>query len=70
MSSKYQYSKLSDVDKEGDNINFYGVIVDATLPYKTQSKYVCTLKVIDPTLYLTEKDKDCKSCASVIIYAK
>lgn len=35
MSNKYVYSKLSEIEKEGDeNYNFYGCIVDATSPYK------------------------------------
>ena len=58
-TSKYSYSKLSEIEKEGDEqYNFYGCIVDATLPYKTQNgqKIICMLKVIDPTLYLKEDD--------------
>jgi hypothetical protein len=35
-----------------EQFNFYGVIIDASYPYKTnQGKYICTAKVIDPTLY-------------------
>ena len=30
----------------------YGVVIDATLPYIKNNKYVCTLKIIDHTLNL------------------
>ena len=73
MSSKYQYSKLSDIDKEGDEYyNFYGCIIDATSPYKIQNgqKIISMLKVIDPTLYMKEDDPDSKNCAVVMLYGK
>jgi Telomeric single stranded DNA binding POT1/CDC13 len=34
-----------------DWVQFYGVIIDATFPYKvSENKYMCNLKVIDPSL--------------------
>jgi hypothetical protein len=71
MTSKYIYTKLSEAEPDSnESYNLYAVIVDATLPYKTNSRHVCSLKVMDPTLYLSEDDKDTKSCANVVIYAK
>lgn len=33
-------------------IIFYAVVIDATFPYKTNvSKYVCSLKIVDPILF-------------------
>jgi len=73
MTTKYQYTKLADASEvDQEQYNLYAVIVDATLPYKTNThnKFICSLKVMDPTLYLSADDADSKSCASVIIYAK
>ena len=47
--------------------NFYGVIIDATYPYKSQSKYLCGLRVVDPTAHITDSKED---FATVQIYAK
>lgn len=31
----------------------YGVIIDATFPYKTNNeRYICSLKIVDPSLYV------------------
>jgi len=35
-------------------MNFYAVILDAGFPYKGQNHHICTLKVIDPSLYPLE----------------
>lgn len=44
--------------------HFYGVIVDATFPYKVnQERFICSLKVVDPTLFKQGQ------YASVVIYA-
>lgn len=34
-----------------EQINFYGIIIDAGHPYKSQNKFICTIKVIDKTLH-------------------
>ena len=71
MSSKYTYTRLGDAQPDtGEHYNFYATVVDATLPYKGKSKYVCSVKAMDPTIYLESKDEDCKSCVSIVIYAK
>ena len=47
-------------------MNFYGVITDATFPYKINSnRFICSIKVIDPTL----NPKNKQDWAQVIIYA-
>ena len=68
-SNKYDYQELNKVLlSSSEACHFYGVIVDATFPYKVHAdRFICTLKVIDPTLY----PKGGKSeCAQVVIYAK
>ncbi len=38
-----------------DLVQFFGVVIDATFPYKIgDNKYQCNLKVIDPTLNVTD----------------
>ena len=45
---KMHYTKLSDaVPNTEDQVNFYGVIIDAGHPYKGQNKYISTIKVVD-----------------------
>ena len=66
---KYDYvelgkASLSSVDAQ----NVYGVIIDATFPYKVnKSLYVCSLKIVDPSLNTGSKGAD---YASVVMYAK
>jgi Telomeric single stranded DNA binding POT1/CDC13 len=53
--------------------NFYGVVIDATFPYKTnQERYICSLKIVDPSLYLkTQKGTgDASDYATLVLYAK
>lgn len=66
-SLKYEYVELNKASlSRADPCNFYGVIIDATFPYKINSnRFICSLKVIDPTL--NPKNKD--GWAQVIIYA-
>lgn len=68
-SNKYEYVELSKTPlASSDQSNhFYGVIIDATFPYKVkQDRYICVLKVIDPTLNPKTKG----DWAQVVIYAK
>lgn len=68
-STRYTYldlAKTSVLSQDPDH-HFYGVIVDATFPYKVSSdKFICSIKVVDPTL----NSRDKAEYASVIIYAK
>jgi hypothetical protein len=57
-------ASLSSVETQ----NAYGVIIDATFPYKTNSKlYVCSLKIVDPSLNTASKSAE---YATVTMYAK
>jgi Telomeric single stranded DNA binding POT1/CDC13 len=53
--------------------NFYGVVIDATFPYKTnQERYICSLKIVDPSLYLKSQKGtgDASDYATLVLYAK
>ncbi|MFN7881207.1 MAG: hypothetical protein ACK5NI_01860, partial [bacterium] len=65
---KYEYVEISKASlTSAEPCNFYGVIIDATFPYKRENKFICSLKVIDPTLN-PKINKDA-GYASVVIYA-
>lgn len=52
----------------GEPQHIFGVIIDATFPYKTnQERYICSLKIVDPTLYNKGKDNE---YATLVLYAK
>jgi hypothetical protein len=48
------------MDEENeDYVNFYGVIIDACFPYKVDDgRYMCHMKVVDPTLNIKGKNED------------
>ena len=56
---RYEYvelgkASLSSVEAQ----NVYGVVIDATFPYKVNSKlYVCSLKIVDPSLNTSGKGR-------------
>lgn len=62
---RYQYSELGKAHvTSSDPHHVYGVIVDASFPYKSnQSMYVCSLKVVDPSLHGSKNEY-----ATVVIY--
>jgi hypothetical protein len=64
-SSKYEYVELNKASlTSSEPCHFYGVIIDATFPYKVNSdRFICSLKVVDPTLHKND------SYATVVIYA-
>ena len=66
---RYEYTELSKGNfSSTDYSHAYGVIVDATFPYKSsQSLYVCSLKIADASLNQNTKGA---SWANVVIYAK
>ena len=66
---KYDYVELGKASLSSvDTHNAYGVIVDATFPYKVnQSLYVCSLKIADSSLNCATKGGD---YATVTMYAK
>ena len=65
------YNNLEEAEVDVDQVNFYGVIIDASYPYKSPNKFICTLKVIDASMHSLgcEPQKNTRF-ATVIIYAK
>ena len=56
-----------------DPQHFYGVIIDATFPYKTKNgRYVCSLKVVDPSLHIknSKGTGDASDFATVVLFSK
>lgn len=69
-ASRYEYTELgkASLSQGSANHNVYGVIIDATFPYKTtKDLYVLSLKVVDQSLNTGSKGGD---YANVTIYAK
>jgi hypothetical protein len=66
---KYDYVELGKASLSSvETQNAYGVIIDATFPYKANSKlYVCSLKIVDNSLNTASKGAD---YATVTMYAK
>ena len=49
------------------------MIIDATFPYKTnQDRYICSLKIVDPSLYIKSQKGagDASDFATLVLYAK
>jgi len=72
---RYNYTELAKVKlSEDERINFYGVIIDATFPYKVadgagDSKYIVSLKVIDPSLHSKGGKPSDNDYATVVLFA-
>ena len=72
MSKKdtYKYTTLAAADeKSTDPYHFYGVIVDASFPYKSENRYLMTCKVVDQSLVKKGKVSQ-KDWVNVVFYAK
>jgi len=69
---KYEYTELAKVSlTASDSHNVYGIIIDATFPHKVSAdKYVCSLKIVDPTLHSKGGKPTDNDYATVVIYAK
>ena len=69
---KYEYTELAKVSlTASDSHNVYGIIIDSTFPHKVSAdKYVCSLKIIDPTLHSKGGKPTDNDYATVVIYAK
>jgi hypothetical protein len=69
---KYEYTELAKVSlTASDAHNVYGIIIDATFPHKVSAdKYVCSLKIVDPTLHSKGGKPTDNDYATVVIYAK
>ena len=66
---RYEYTELAKASLTStDYSHVYGVIVDATFPYKVnQSLYVCSLKIVDSSLSASGKGDN---FATAVIYSK
>jgi hypothetical protein len=56
-----------------DPQHLYGVIIDATFPYKTNNeRYICSLKIVDQSLYVKSQkgSGDSSDYATLVLYAK
>ncbi len=56
-----------------DPQHIYGVIIDATFPYKTnQDRYICSIKIVDSSLYVKSQkgSGDASDFATLVLYAK
>lgn len=71
--AKYNYSELAKISLTStDKHHVYGVIIDATFPYKVnKTQYVCSLKVVDQSLHVTGQKgtSSASDYATVVIYA-
>merc|ERR1712086_25549 len=66
--SRYNYSLLNNVSvTTTDRSHVYGVVVDATFPYKvSKDRFVCSLKIVDGSLNGSGKKND---WANLVIFA-
>ena len=69
-----KYHKLDFEGDECDQVNVYGVVVDASYPSNTKDKWICSLKVVDASLHTTD-DEDLErqknfDHAIIVVYAK
>ena len=69
---KYEYTELAKVSLTAStDHNVYGIIIDATFPHKVSAdKYVCSLKIVDPSLHSKGGKTTDNDFATVVIYAK
>ena len=67
---KYEYTELNKVSLTStDTHNVYGVIIDASFPNKVNSeKYVCSLKIVDPSVHSKGGKASDNDYATVVIY--
>lgn len=68
---KYEYTELAKVAlTTTDFAHIYGVIIDATFPYKVaDSRYIVSIKIIDPTLHSKGGKPSDNDYATVVLYA-
>ena len=69
---RYDYADLAKASvTSSDTHHVYGVIIDATFPYKVnKDKYVCSVKVIDNSLHYKGAKAGDNGFATIVIYAK
>lgn len=47
---RLHYTNLADAENGAEQVNFYGCIIDAAYPYKSNTKWIVSLKVLDVSL--------------------
>jgi len=70
---EYTYCQLKDLlDNEVDRINLYGVVLDCCGVYYSDAiqKYMCTMKIIDPTVNHNVHDKTIPEYLTATMFAK
>ena len=69
---KYEYTELAKVSlTSSDKHNVYGIVIDATFPHKVSADhYVCSLKIVDPSLHSKSNKASENDYATVVIYAE
>ena len=67
----YEYTELARVPlTASDPVHVYGVVIDASFPYKvTENRYITTLKIVDPSLHSKGGKPTDNDWAQVVIYA-
>lgn len=74
LRQKYEYTELAKVSlSASDSHNVYGIVIDAAFPHKVaEDKYVCSLKIVDPSLHSkpTQHKATDNDFATVVIYGK
>jgi Telomeric single stranded DNA binding POT1/CDC13 len=68
-----KYVELVKASVESESLNFYAVIIDAVFPYKSfNDKYICSLKIVDPSLFIKSQIGSEDSCdyATVVLYSR
>ncbi len=60
INHQYTYEPLGKMEEENEDwVQFYGVIIDASFPYKiSENRYMCNLKVIDSSLNVADNSED------------
>ncbi len=61
-------------NEQNSDLNIYGVVVDANHPYRANHKYICSFKIVDPSLNIRHtkgaaKGGENKNYAQAIFYA-
>jgi hypothetical protein len=67
----FEYSELNKISLTStSSFNLYGVIIDATFPHKVGGGYICSLKIIDPSLHQEVAKAGDNDFASVVIASR
>ena len=68
QQSNHEYTELAKTAVSNTNLyNLYGVVIDSSTPHKKdhQSGYKTYIKIIDPSLYGTDKDQSASQAVTI-----